>query len=128
MVKPIILGLTEEIQVIGAQGTKEKVVARIDTGATSSSLDAHLSKRLGLNATSKTKVVKSASGIRRRPVVQVYVLLCGEAIAAEFTVADRSHMKYPVLLGHNILRKGHFLIDPQKGILEGNQDKGTLTP
>ncbi len=30
-----------------------------------------------------------------------------------FSIADRAHMKYKVLIGKNILKKG-FLIDPSK--------------
>ena len=34
-------------------------------------------------------------------------------IKAQFTLADRSHMRYPVLIGQNILKQG-FLINPNK--------------
>ncbi|MBN2141880.1 ATP-dependent zinc protease, partial [Candidatus Woesearchaeota archaeon] len=39
------------------------------------------------------------------------IVLGGKEIESKFTLADRSHMKYPVLIGQNILRK-NFLIDP----------------
>ena len=32
---------------------------------------------------------------------------------AECTVADRSHMKYKMLIGQNVLKKG-FIIDPEE--------------
>jgi len=35
-------------------------------------------------------------------------------IEDEFTLADRSHMTFPMLIGQNILTKGKFLIDPLK--------------
>ena len=38
----------------------------------------------------------------------------GLVIEAEFTLADRAHMNYPLLIGQNILKKGNFLIDPNK--------------
>lgn len=108
-----VLGLIEEIAVFGIK--KEQLRARIDTGATSSSMDITLAARLGLVHTSRTKVVKSASGVKRRPTAHAKVQIDGEIIEAEFTLADRSHMTYPMLIGQNILKKGHFLIDPRKG-------------
>ncbi len=108
----IILGLTEEVFILGS--TSEKVVARIDTGATSSSLDLALARKLGIIPSSKVRVVKSASGIRKRPLAVIRVKMSGSVIEAEFSLADRSHMTYAVLIGQNILRKGNFLIDPTK--------------
>ena len=42
--------------------------------------------------------------------------LKGIILEEEFTLADRSHMTYRILLGQNILKKGNFLIDPLKKI------------
>jgi len=39
----------------------------------------------------------------------------GLVLNAEFSLADRGHMTYPLLVGQNILRKGNFLIDPNRG-------------
>lgn len=111
-----ILGLTEKIALLG-NGKWETVVARIDTGATSSSIDQALAKRLQLQAGSKSRIVKSAHGIKKRPLVTARIKLDGTIIEEEFTLADRQHMTYPVLIGQNILKKGNFLIDPHKSIL-----------
>ncbi len=108
-----ILGLVERITVIG-QGKREVVMARIDTGATSSSVDESLARRLQLPPGGKSRIVKSAHGIKKRPVVIVRIKFNGSVIEEEFTLADRSHLTYPVLIGQNILKKGDFLIDPQK--------------
>ena len=40
-------------------------------------------------------------------------MLTNKEFKTDFTLADRSDMKYPVLIGQNILSKG-FLIDPMK--------------
>jgi hypothetical protein len=37
----------------------------------------------------------------------------GRKMRAYFTIADRVHMKYRVLVGLNILKRG-FLVDPSK--------------
>jgi hypothetical protein len=46
-------------------------------------------------------------------VVKAAALLRGVEVTAEFTLIDRSHMKYPVLIGRNILENG-FIIDPSR--------------
>ena len=108
----VILGTTEEIKVTSGNNTKI-IIARIDTGASKSSIDKALAKELGLGPVIETKVVKSAHGSRERPIVNVNITLCGKTITEKFTVVDRSHMKYKALIGRNILEKG-FIIDPNK--------------
>jgi hypothetical protein len=109
-----ILGLTENITIIGPK--EENLMARIDSGATASSIDTKLSEKLGLEPITKTKIVKSASGVKRRPIVIIKVKIGDQEIEGEFTLADRSHMTYQVLIGQNILKEGNFLIDPNKEV------------
>ena len=108
-----VLGLTENIVIQGKNGQKEKVIARIDTGATQSSMDVKLAAQLQLGPIIKTKFVKSASGSSIRPIVEVKIELAGHEINAEFSLANRSHLKYRVLIGQNILDE-RFIIDPSK--------------
>ncbi len=108
----IILGLTARVVLFGKNGKKE-VIARVDTGATKSSIDRDLAKELDLGPTLTHTRIKSAHGTRYRPVVTSDVLIGGQMIHAEFNIAEREHMKYKVLIGQNILKKG-FLIDPSK--------------
>lgn len=107
-----VIGLIEPVIVLGPKGKKE-VLARIDTGATKSSLDVKLAADLALGPILKAKLVRSAAGAGLRPVVKTKILLADKEITSEFTLADRSNMKYPVLIGQNILGEG-FLIDPIK--------------
>lgn len=111
MVKRALLGLTERIFILGAD-KEEKVTARIDTGATGSSIDLHLAADLHLALLTKTKIVKSATGVRKRVAIRAKIKIAGQIIEDEFTLAERRHMTYPVLIGQNILKKGKFLIDP----------------
>jgi hypothetical protein len=110
----VILGLTEDITVLGNNGIEAEHTSRIDTGATSSSIDTNLAEKLQLGPIIKDKIVKSASGVKTRSVVLAKVKLNGSIIEAEFTLADRGHMTYPLLIGQNILKQGNFLIDPNK--------------
>ena len=93
---------------------KREFIARIDTGAKTSSLDMQLAVELTHSKILKTRVIKSASGIGLRPIIEVTIMLVGKELTSNFTLADRSHMKYKILIGRNILRKGRFLIDPLK--------------
>lgn len=109
-----ILGLTEEITISSEQGAaKETVIARIDTGATLSSIDTELAKTLGITTIIREKTVKSASGKSVRPVVNATVEIKGQQIEGEFSLANRKSMKYQVLIGQNHLKKGNYLVDPQ---------------
>lgn len=108
----IVIGLTESVKIFAKKDSKS-VVARIDTGATKSSIDASLAKELKLGPVIRTRLVKSASGNSVRPVIKAKIDLASKKMTADFTVADRSHMRYRMLIGQNVLKKG-FLIDPLK--------------
>ncbi len=109
----IVLGATEKVVLFSPDGTEKEVVAKIDTGASKSSIDTTLAAELRLGPIHRTKIIKSAHGIRLRPVIHAKILLKGKVFNEEFTLADRSHLKYDVLIGNNILKKG-FLVDPSK--------------
>ncbi|MAE13411.1 hypothetical protein CMO92_02500 [Candidatus Woesearchaeota archaeon] len=108
-----IIGLTEKISVLGKNSMQKELVARIDTGATKSSMDISLASKLKLGPVVQNKLVKSAHGVKLRPMIEVEVVIRKKKIKETFTLADRSHMKYPVLIGQNVLNKG-FLIDPMQ--------------
>jgi len=108
----IIIGLTEKVN-IHCNGTKKNVTSKIDTGATKSSIDTNLAAELKLGPVIKSKLVKSAHGSKLRPIIEATIELAGKKIKSEFTLADRAHMKYRILIGQNILKDG-FLIDPSK--------------
>ncbi len=109
----MIIGMIEEVELIGNNGVNERLIARIDTGATKSSIDYKLASKLKLGPVIESRLVKSAHGSKLRPVVEATITIKGKRITGKFTLADREHMKYPVLIGQNILKQG-FLIDPNK--------------
>ncbi|KYK26073.1 hypothetical protein AYK26_01345 [Euryarchaeota archaeon SM23-78] len=114
-----IVGLTEKI-IVKSNSNKKELIARIDTGATKSSIDLSLASELKMGPVVDSRLIKSAHGVKLRPVVEAEVTLHGRTLRAKFTLADRNHMKYPVLIGQNILKNG-FLIDPDR-----RADKPTL--
>jgi hypothetical protein len=109
----------------------ERAMAKIDTGAYRSAL--HYQKlelrrtegRVELVATfamgrKRSRMVfkhfsrvtvKSSTGQRtRRYLVRTWVVLNGHRVLTQFTLFDRSDMKYQVLLGRKFLR-GRFVVD-----------------
>ena len=107
-----ILGLIEEVTLHTAKGDT-KILARIDTGAEKSSIDLRLASELRLGPIVESKIIKSANGAKLRPVIEIEIDVCGTLVKEKFTMADRGHMKYRILIGQNILKKG-FIIDPCK--------------
>lgn len=105
----IILGLDETITLINSHSEK-KVLARVDSGANKSSIDVSLAAEMNLGPVVDSKIIKSASGSELRPVINAKVRIHDKEIETQFTITDRSHMKYKMLIGQNILKNG-FLID-----------------
>lgn len=105
-----IIGLTEKVTF--SEGGTE--TARIDTGATMSSIDVKLAHELGFRKKVREIKVRNAHGRSVRPIVLVKLTINGVQMEEEFSLADRSHMKYKILIGQNALKKGQFLINPAK--------------
>lgn len=109
-----LIGLTEFVTLVPETGRKKRIKARIDTGAHSNSIDSKLAAEMNLGPIVKTTMVKSANGQSLRPVLEVKIIMAKNEIKGRFTIADRSRMKYKILVGRNILSKAGFLIDPKK--------------
>ena len=106
-----------------------KLPARIDTGATISSLDArelHVEGDTvefnlpGKYYGSKLKFpivdwhhVRSPGSKQRRPVVELELCIGSQKIRTRVNLTDRSMVKYPLILGRNILREG-FVVDVKR--------------
>lgn len=111
---------------------KSAFLARIDTGATTSSLDADsvkqferdgdrwvsftiVNRETGEKHTFEKPRVKGikirrAGENERRPIVNMDVKMGGEKFKANFTVAEREKFDYQMLVGRNIL-SGRAIVD-----------------
>jgi hypothetical protein len=103
--------------------------ARIDTGATLSSLDARdlrvrdnvaefvLGRRYGSVPLRLPIVdwiyVRNSAGVEKRPVAKIHICLGSRKISTLVTLRDRSQMSYPFLVGRNILN-GSFMVDTSR--------------
>lgn len=119
----IILGMAEFVTLKGKdRRVKKTLPARIDTGATRSSIDAKIVKELKLGPIVSVLEVKNANGVSLRPTIKVEFKIKDINMKAEFTISDRRHMKYKALIGRNVLKKG-FLVDPSMNNTKEKKDK-----
>lgn len=112
MKKLFVLNMVEYVEVEG-----ERHLAKIDTGASRSSIDFELAHKLGMREVLKKRKVKSAHGESVRKVVRGKVKIGNRIIPTTFGLADRKEMKFDLILGKNFLWRG-FLIDTKRSDLE----------
>lgn len=59
----------------------------------------------------RRKSIRSSNGnMEKRYIISTYVLLFGKRVKTEFSLADRSKMRHPILLGRKLL-SGRYLVD-----------------
>lgn len=114
-----ILSVFEPI-IITSDGRSKQYKAKLDTGAYRTSLDKSVVEELNLPQINKKFIAISASGKQTRPAVKVQFQLGGRKISTIATVAARSHLKYPIIVGRRDLRGFH--INPNLPIQEAKQD------
>jgi RimK family alpha-L-glutamate ligase len=109
----VVVGYIEEVVVAGTKGQKT-VMAKSDTGATRTSIDARLAAEIGTGPIKDIVRIKSGSvkSGRSRPVVDLVVGIGGTQHTVTASVEDRSHMDYPILLGRDILQ--HYHVDVRR--------------
>lgn len=128
-----VIGRKEEISI--PKWGLVNVPAKIDTGAYTSSIHCEFAeirveggektlyfkllgpgyhenndKLIGTRKFARRKVKNSFGQVETRFMVRCTVLVFGEKIRTDFTLANRGNMKNPILLGRKLLR-GHFLVD-----------------
>jgi hypothetical protein len=108
------IGLVEKVKIYG-NGSSVESEALVDTGAKMTSIDIKLAGKAKLGPV--TRIFKTKAPIIKepdyRPVVKVTIEIKGEKFEVEANLNDRSHMRYPVLLGRNLLY-GNFVVDVSK--------------
>lgn len=129
----LLIGRKEEIDL---PDLKIKAIdAKVDTGAYSSSIHCHqikevikdgkkvlkfkvldpehenYNRKTFIFKTYKSTKVKSSNGkAEKRFVIKTKVEIYDEIFKTEFTLTDRSDMRFPILLGRKFIKQG-FLVD-----------------
>ena len=104
-----VLTVIQPVLLRGKNKTKQ-IQAKLDTGAFRSSIDRNIMQDLGLEHGSNHVEVKSASGRGIRPTAHLTFDLAGRTIKTIVSIADRKHLKYPMIIGRNDL--GGFVVKP----------------
>jgi hypothetical protein len=98
----VILGKEELIERSTREGGETReVLAKIDTGAGYSSIDADLAEDLGIDLDDPEEEVEieSASGEEKRPLVSARIRIAGRTLDTRVTVTDRRELSKDVLIG-----------------------------
>jgi hypothetical protein len=122
----IVIGGIEEVVLLP---WRVRLPARIDTGAAKSSLDAqdlkvqdemvefklpkkHGGLKLRLPII-EWRHVRTPEGLEPRPIVELEICLGSRRIRTEVNLADRSMVKYPLILGRNFLKE-NYIVDVKR--------------
>ncbi|MAG77985.1 hypothetical protein CL616_01330 [archaeon] len=114
----IVLGLTEKISI-----NNKEFSAKIDTGARGNSLCKTIASELKLPLLKRKIWIKSSNGMQLRRLVEAEIKIKNLKFKTTFNVTDRSHLRFPVLIGVQTLQNG-FLVDPSKNQTISPKAKG----
>ena len=107
----MVIGRNVIVSVITPEGDIE-ILAKVDTGAFSSSLDETFFKSLNLDEkVLKTKMVKNVHGEETRNVYEIDLIVKGVKVSSELNIFDRSQMKYQMILGRKDISKLDAIVD-----------------
>lgn len=103
-----IIGCTEEVIL-----NNKKYTARIDTGSTKNSICKSIVKKDKLGIPIKLTTIKQTNGENKRLIIKAKIKLANRTFKTYFNVSNREKMKYPILIGRNLLKQ-NFIIDCTK--------------
>ena len=104
-----MIKIFEKVVLIGA--SEKEIVAKIDTGACGTSIDRDLAMDMGFKKTGEKKAIRSALGRSCRDMINLKFILNGKKIDTKATLADRSRMKYKMIIGRRDLKGFKILVD-----------------
>jgi len=107
-----VVGAVEEVIFLGRKGKKEKVLAKVDTGAYMTSLDYRVAEKLGLSKLKGRRKALSSLGEEWRDIYEMEMIMAKKKIKTNVSVADRKGLTYLAIIGRKDL--SGFLVDPNK--------------
>ena len=109
-----MIGINELVEVLDAERNKYPTMAKIDTGAYRTTICHTLAKQLEIDRIIGHKKVRAALGMEERPIINLSFVLDKRLVSTEAFMADRSEMKYDLIVGRKDLKR--FLVDPAKNV------------
>jgi hypothetical protein len=110
----MVIGRNVIVSIVTPDGDVD-ILAKVDTGAYSSSLDETFFKKLNLDEeVIKNRVVRNVHGEESRDVYDIDFIIKGIKISSELNVFDRSQMKYKMIIGRQDIKKLGALVDVTK--------------
>ena len=105
------IGRNVFVEIITPEGEVE-ILAKVDTGAYSSSIDEKFFQELNLDENIlKNKVVRNVHGEEERDVYEIDFIVKEVKITSQLNVFDRSNMKYQMILGRKDITQLNALVD-----------------
>ncbi len=113
--KRTIIGAVEEVTVRGRR-REVKVLAKIDTGASRTTIDTELAARAGLGPVLDTVRIRAAVSDHpeTRAVVDADIVIAGRKFDVPVAITDRQDMRFHAIIGMDVLQRSRFLVDPTK--------------
>jgi hypothetical protein len=110
--------------IVRGKGGEVRVQAKVDTGASRTTVDTDIAARAGLGPVLGTVRIRQSisKNPESRPLVEAVLVIGGVEFDVAAAIADRTEMKYHEIVGMDILGQGRFLIDPARGA--GKKGKG----
>ncbi len=108
------VGAYEEVEVLGHNGTREIVKAKIDTGADGSSIDRVLAEELGLLESDNIlyyDYFRNALGRKKREIVGVTFIMAGRKMKTQISIADRSRLRAKMIVGRRDLKQFAVVVE-----------------
>jgi hypothetical protein len=110
----MVIGRNVTVSIVTPDGDVD-ILAKVDTGAYSSSIDESFFKSLNLDEkVIKNKMVRNVHGEEQRDVYDIDLIIKDMKISSELNVFDRSKMKYKMILGRQDIVKLGALVDVTK--------------
>ena len=109
-----VIGINEPIEILDKEKNKYPTMAKVDTGAYRTTICENLANQLGINKMIGSKKVKGALGSDERSIIDLSFYLDKRLVISEAFVADRSELKYDIIVGRRDLKR--FLVDPAKNV------------
>lgn len=110
----MVIGRNVIVSIVTPGGDVD-ILAKVDTGAFSSSIDETFFKNLNLDEkVIKNRIVRNVHGEEKREVYEIDIIAKGIKISSELNIFDRSQMKYKMILGRQDIDKLGALVDVRK--------------